>query len=218
MTSIIATETFQINRHDIEIEDTYQWNNKSCNKCSLIKTCSQVVVASPCGTGGLLAIGEAPGADEDLKGEGFIGTAGKTLDKLMAAQGLSRSDYGRANICRCRPPENRKPTKSEMEACIPYLANLIKTIKPKVLLAVGGTPTNILCGKGSLYDIINSQHPWTKQPKAHQELLYALSHVEYIVPMPHTSPLAFNRNAPDGVKWSVIAEAQVAKAVRYCHE
>ena len=127
------------------------WRDTACSHCQNLVSCrTQIVLATPCQTGGLLAIGEAPGADEDLKGIGFIGTAGKTLDRLLSVHGIGRDDYGRANICRCRPPENRKPTSSEISACLPFLADVIHTFKPRVIIAVGGTPTAVFCGKGTL--------------------------------------------------------------------
>lgn len=198
------------------------WQDTACAKCPNLASCrSQVVVASPCVPGGLLAIGEAPGADEDIKGEGFIGTAGKTLDRLMAAEGVARAEYGRANICRCRPPENRKPTAAEVASCLPFLANLIQSCKPKVLLLVGGTATAHVMGAGALNARIEQSRISTFNDfsLAHDVLrkelapLLASQGGLHCVPMPHTSPLAFNRNAPSGEKWAKVAERQVALAV-----
>lgn len=197
-----------------------QWNSKSCSACPSLASCrTQIVIASPCPENGLLAIGEAPGADEDRLGEGFIGTAGKTLDRLFAVHGILRSDYGRANVCRCRPPENRKPSTTEINACIPFLADLIQTVKPKVIVAVGGTPTSVLCGKGTLHSKLVTRHTlsdWSARigaAAAHKGLVHVLSNVPFVVPMPHSSPLAFNRNAPSGEKWATVAERQIAIAV-----
>lgn len=197
------------------------WTATACTRCPHLAACrTQVVVATPSASGGLLAIGEAPGADEDIQGEGFVGTAGKTLDRLLSVHQLKRADYGRANICRCRPPENRKPTGAEMANCLPFLADLLVRTKPRVILAVGGTPTSILCGQGTLHSKLterNADGDWSAAraiDKAHPLIREALTHVEYIVPTPHTSPLAFNRNSPDGEKWAVVAERQVGLAVR----
>lgn len=197
-----------------------QWTDSVCVRCPrLVKCRTQIVLATPSALGGILAVGEAPGADEDTKGEGFIGMAGRTLDRLFLAQGWARADYGRANICRCRPPENQKPTSAEMSACMPFLADLIETTKPKVIIAVGGTPASVLCGPGALYPKIEkatSNNDWSAasfRPFAHAGIQAALSHVSFIVPMPHTSPLAFNRNAPSGEKWALIAERQIALAI-----
>lgn len=203
-----------------KIQSTANWQDKSCTQCADLLACrTQVVVASPCPPGGLLAIGEAPGCDEDRKGEGFIGIAGRKLDALLGANGVGRQAYGRANICRCRPPDNRKPAANEVRSCLPYLANLIQEIRPKVILAVGGTPTSVLCGSGTLYSKINARQEsgdWSAGPSmrlAHLEIRGALEGVSFVVPMPHSSPLALNRNAPSGVKWEEIAKHQVALAV-----
>lgn len=205
----------------VGMSNAMQWNSTICSRCQNLASCrTQIVLATPCQPGGLLAVGEAPGADEDLKGIGFIGTAGKTLDRLLAVHGIARNDYGRANICRCRPPENRKPTAKEISACLPFLADVIQTFKPKVIVAVGGTPTAVFCGKGSLYSrIMERQHStnWSVavgQRVAHIGIRQALEHVSFVVPMPHTSPLAFNRDAPSGEKWAVIAERQIAIAAK----
>lgn len=124
----------------------------TCAACpSLCQSRIQIVLPTPCPAGGLLAVGEAPGADEDAKGEGFVGRAGKTLDTLLAAHGISREAYGRANIVRCRPEGNRKPTAHEVAACLPKLAEFIQECRPAVILLVGGTPTASFLGAGSLY-------------------------------------------------------------------
>lgn len=198
------------------------WQQKNCSLCpNLAAYRTQVVVASPCSTGGLLAIGEAPGVSEDIRGEGFVGDAGKNLDKLLNANGITRDSYGRANVCRCRPPENRKPTSQEIKACVPFLANLIHEVRPKVILAVGGrTSTTVFCGSGSLYSKIKTRsdsNDWSAEfeiQRAHKLIQAELKAVAYIVPMPHTSPLALNRYAPSGEKWSHIAERQVSLAVK----
>lgn len=100
----------------------------------------------------LMFVGEAPGADEDLQGEPFVGKAGELLTKIIGATGLSRSDVYIANILKCRPDTpgqtagNRKPTPEEMQTCIPFLHEQIDLIKPKVLVALGGTAVEGLLG------------------------------------------------------------------------
>jgi DNA polymerase len=191
----------------------------SCDLCpTLCASRTQIVLATPAPLGGLLAIGEAPGAEEDQLGEGFIGRAGRTLDTLLARHGISRSEYGRANICRCRPPNNRKPEKSEIAACLPNLASLILEARPKVLLLVGGTPTTVFFGAGTLFSHIQaaSLAPAAPIEPAHPDLksIRLSARSPRAIPMPHTSPLAFNRFAPDGRKWAAIAEEQIALAVK----
>jgi uracil-DNA glycosylase family 4 len=101
----------------------------------------------------LMFVGEAPGADEDAQGEPFVGKAGQLLTKIIQTMGLSRDTVYIANILKCRPDTpgqtagNRKPTPAEMETCIPYLHEQIDLIKPKVLVALGGTAVEGLLGK-----------------------------------------------------------------------
>ena len=82
-------------------------------------------------------IGEGPGADEDRKGEPFVGRAGQLLDKILTAMELSRNEIYIANILKCRPPQNRDPQPAEMEKCFPYLRQQVAIIKPKLICALG---------------------------------------------------------------------------------
>jgi DNA polymerase len=101
----------------------------------------------------LMFVGEAPGADEDEQGEPFVGKAGQLLTKIIQATGLSRADVYIANILKCRPDTpgqtagNRKPTSGEMATCIPYLHEQIDLIRPRVIVALGGTAVDGLLGK-----------------------------------------------------------------------
>jgi DNA polymerase len=100
----------------------------------------------------LMFVGEAPGEDEDLQGEPFVGRAGQLLTKMILAMGLRREDVYIANIVKCRPdmppgvPGNRKPTRQEMETCVPYLRAQIEVIKPAVMVALGATAVEGLLG------------------------------------------------------------------------
>ena len=85
----------------------------------------------------LMFVGEAPGADEDIQGEPFVGRAGQLLTKIIEAIGLRREDVYIANVIKCRPPNNRNPEPDEVEQCQPFLFRQIDTIKPKVIVALG---------------------------------------------------------------------------------
>jgi uracil-DNA glycosylase len=85
----------------------------------------------------LMFVGEAPGADEDLQGEPFVGRAGQLLTKIIEAIGLTREDVYIANVIKCRPPGNRNPEPDEVEQCEPFLFRQIEVIKPKVIVALG---------------------------------------------------------------------------------
>ena len=101
----------------------------------------------------LMFVGEAPGADEDLQGEPFVGKAGHLLTKIIQTMGLTRESVYIANILKCRPDTpgqsagNRKPTPEEMQTCIPFLHEQIDLIRPKVLVALGATAVDGLLGK-----------------------------------------------------------------------
>ncbi|MBQ6007910.1 MAG: uracil-DNA glycosylase [Kiritimatiellae bacterium] len=84
-------------------------------------------------------VGEAPGADEDRQGLAFVGAAGQFLTKMIAAMGYTRDQVFIANICKCRPPNNRTPSPPEMAACVPYLKRQIARIRPKCLILLGNT-------------------------------------------------------------------------------
>ena len=112
-----------------------------CTKCPLATLGRQHVVpgqgnaASP----DFMFIGEAPGADEDRQGLAFVGAAGQFLTKMIAAMGYTREQIFIANICKCRPPNNRTPSPQEMEACLPYLRRQIAVIRPKCIVLLGRT-------------------------------------------------------------------------------
>jgi uracil-DNA glycosylase family 4 len=162
----------------------------------------------------VLVVGEAPGADEDAQGKGFVGRAGRTLHALMEEFGLRRGyDYGCANIVRCRPPENRRPTETEIANCLPYLADVITKAQPRVVLTVGETATRAITGIRGLTDNIRLLSENRQDPRAAKSLCAQILQTwpdgALLVPMPHTSPLAWNRNAPDGRKWADIGREQV---------
>jgi DNA polymerase len=100
----------------------------------------------------LVFVGEAPGEEEDLQGEPFVGRAGQLLTKMIIAMGLTREQIYIANIVKCRPdmppgvPGNRKPTKLEMETCVPYLRAQLEVIKPTAMVALGATAVEGLLG------------------------------------------------------------------------
>jgi DNA polymerase len=108
-----------------------------CTKCPLGKTRTKFVYGVGNPNADIMFIGEAPGKKEDLQGEPFVGRAGKLLDQILAAMGLTRQDVYIGNILKCRPPENRDPQPDEMKECMPYLKEQIRLIKPKFICALG---------------------------------------------------------------------------------
>jgi len=127
-----------------------------CVKCAhLAATRKNVVFGIGNIEAELMFVGEAPGADEDEQGEPFVGRAGELLTRIIQTMGLARDKVYIANILKCRPDTpgqgtgNRKPTPEEMRTCIPYLHEQIDLIRPKVLVALGGTAVEGLLGKTS---------------------------------------------------------------------
>jgi len=109
-----------------------------CVKCGLHKTRTQTVFGVGDENADWMLIGEAPGAEEDRLGDPFVGQAGKLLDNMLAAIGLSRrANVYIANVLKCRPPGNRNPTPEEVAQCSPHLLQQIGLIKPKLIVAMG---------------------------------------------------------------------------------
>ena len=109
-----------------------------CSRCKLHGLGRTQVVFGVGNPGAqLMFVGEAPGADEDIQGEPFVGRAGQLLTKIIEAIGLTREDVYIANVIKCRPPGNRNPEPDEVEQCAPFLFRQIDTVKPKVVVALG---------------------------------------------------------------------------------
>jgi uracil-DNA glycosylase len=110
----------------------------ACQRCKLRALGrTQVVFGVGNPDADLMFVGEAPGADEDLKGEPFVGKAGQLLTKIIEAIDLRRDQVYIANVIKCRPPGNRNPEPDEVDTCEPFLFRQIDTIKPKVIIALG---------------------------------------------------------------------------------
>ena len=108
-----------------------------CRLCQLHEGRTQTVFGVGDVNADWMLIGEAPGAEEDRRGEPFVGRAGKLLDAMLQAVGLAREKVFIANILKCRPPNNRDPRPEEVLACGNYLAQQINTVKPRLILALG---------------------------------------------------------------------------------
>lgn len=120
-----------------------------CQKCPLYQTRTKAVPGKGAANAKLMLIGEAPGADEDITGEPFVGKAGKHLDKILEAAGFVKEELFICNILKCRPPNNRDPNYSEMNNCAPYLMRQIALIKPKLIGCLGNIATKFMIGANS---------------------------------------------------------------------
>jgi len=110
---------------------------KDCCRCPLHETRTQTVFGVGDRTAQWMFIGEAPGEQEDLKGEPFVGRAGQLLDEMIKAIGLAREEVYIANVLKCRPPNNRDPAPVEATACESYLLSQVALVKPAIIVAVG---------------------------------------------------------------------------------
>lgn len=120
---------------------------RNCTRCPLHATRTQGVLGVGPARCDWLVIGEAPGAEEDRRGEPFVGAAGQLLDAMLRAIGLDRkTNVYIANVLKSRPPGNRDPKPEEVAACLPYLVEQIALIRPKILLAVGRIAAQNLLG------------------------------------------------------------------------
>ena len=108
-----------------------------CTRCGLCEKRHNVVFGGGNRNTDILFVGEGPGEQEDLKGEPFVGPAGKLLDDMLSIIDLDRTNCYIANIVKCRPPENRDPLETEQDACIGYLRNQVALIRPKIIVCLG---------------------------------------------------------------------------------
>lgn len=179
------------------------WRTFDCDFCPrLVDNRKQVVVATPCLEGGVLVVGEAPGKKEDANGIGFVGGAGKEIRAMLRCQGLTEPQFGVANVCRCWPPQGKRnnksfqtsPTDGEISRCLPYLVNLIREVKPRVIIAMGKPSIEVFMGKcATIDDAItaardNKYLASVLLENAHPIIINGhLEKVEYIIPMAHVS-------------------------------
>jgi uracil-DNA glycosylase family 4 len=157
----------------------------ACTACGLCRTRNKAVPGVGDVHAQWLFVGEAPGAEEDAKGEPFVGQAGRLLDNILAALGMKRAqNVYIANVLKCRPPGNRTPTPLEAEACRPYLDRQIALIRPAIIVALGkSAATNLLNVDASIASLRGRVHRYQGVP------LIVTYHPAYLL-----------RNLPDKAK------------------
>lgn len=176
---------------------------EKCAKCSLAKGRTKVVFGTgpvPCN---LMLIGEAPGADEDIQGEPFVGRAGQLLTKILESINIKRPDaIYIANTVMCRPPENRAPFASEQDACRSFLEAQIHLVKPKIIL---------LAGAPAVKAILKIDVPMTKIRGTWQKLpgtdiaVFPLFHPAYLLRNPSKE-----KGSPKWLTWQDMLEVKHA--------
>lgn len=120
----------------------------SCSNCGLCAGRTNLVFSRGNYNSNLVVVGEGPGYYEDQSGEPFVGKSGRLLDNMIKAMGYKKGDVYICNIVKCRPPDNRKPTRSEMDACLPFLEKQLDIVKPDAIVTLGATATEGLLGAG----------------------------------------------------------------------
>ncbi len=194
------SEPMAIEAHETTHTDSQQaWTDlqqqvSQCHSCDLCQTRTQTVFGVGNRHANWLLIGEAPGQNEDLQGEPFVGKAGQLLNEMLRAIGLDREQVYIANMLKCRPPNNRDPQADEVAACNGFLQQQIALLQPKIILAVGRIAAqNLLKTQQPLSRLRGTQHQLdgiplvvvhhpayllrslTEKAKAWEDLQFALS-------------------------------------------
>jgi DNA polymerase len=120
-----------------ETLDHIRKNLGDCQRCKLSTSRKQIVFGVGNPQARLVFVGEGPGADEDAKGEPFVGDAGRMLNRIITAMGLQREQVYICNVVKCRPPQNRNPESNEISACSPFMLRQLLSVKPEVIVALG---------------------------------------------------------------------------------
>lgn len=182
-----------------------EYDVDACERCAdLVAHRSQIVNGVGSGRAGIVFVGEAPGADEDERGEPFVGRSGEILTEKLADRGLDRGDVRITNTVRCRPPDNRDPHVDERANCRGYLDAELATLAPDVVCALGRIPTHELLDRSpTLGDVVGERFP---------EVLGQTAGVDAVlVPCYHPAAMLYDRTKEeviDAVLDDVIALAR----------
>ena len=133
---IAARETLEDIRNDLG----------DCRRCILCESRRNIVFGVGSRSAGVLFVGEAPGRDEDIQSEPFVGEAGQLLTKMIKAMGYERQEVYICNVLKCRPPENRNPLPEEIAECSPFLLRQVQAIAPRAIVALGTFASQTLLG------------------------------------------------------------------------
>lgn len=138
----------------------------TCTICKLSKSRTKTVFGVGAENRPPVAfVGEGPGRNEDAEGVPFVGKAGRLLDKMIVAMGLSREAVYICNVVNCRPPENRTPEPDEIAACSRFLTGQLQAVQPRVIVALGATAAHVLVGgKKPVGDLRRIWHEWRGIP------------------------------------------------------
>lgn len=137
---------------------------RECEKCGLCRGRTNAVPGEGAADAALMWIGEGPGADEDRLGRPFVGKSGQLLTRIIRSMGMSREQVFIGNVVKCRPPNNRAPLPTEIEACMPYLDRQIALVKPRVIVLLGASALHALVSPDA--SITRMRGQWLKRGDA----------------------------------------------------
>lgn len=165
--------------------DSSEYCVADCTKCpALVDHRTQIVNGVGPADADILFVGEAPGENEDLNGEPFVGRSGDKLDDALEQNGLHRNDVRITNVVRCRPPENRDPKKSERNNCKEYLLSEIAAVAPDVIIPIGKIPSE---------ELLDDSVAITKQ--AGEKHTITVGKDDYpVILCPHPAAMFYNRD------------------------
>ncbi len=153
--------------------------------CALKLTATNLVFGDGEPSGGLMLVGEAPGAEEDRQGVPFVGASGRLLDRMLASIGRDRTSAYITNIVFWRPPGNRNPTTAEIAACLPFVERHIELVDPRVLVALGGPAAKTLLGQAKgITKLRGTWHSYATPNLARPVPTMALFHPAYLLRSP----------------------------------
>ncbi len=170
----------------------------ACRHCQLAAGRQQVVVGRGNPRARLMVIGEAPGAQEDASGLPFVGRSGQLLDQLLAEAAIDpHHDAYIANVVKCRPPQNRKPTRAELAACLPWLEQQVQLVNPAVVLLAGASAMDAVLGIRGGITRLRGQWHQSETPWLRGRWLMPVLHPSYLLRNPSRqqgSPLWHTRH------------------------
>ena len=160
------------------LEELFE-KNKNCCRCDLCKSRTQIVFYDGNPQSPVMFVGEAPGEEEDKRGKPFVGRAGQYLNKVLEKVGLPRDRIYITNVCKCRPPGNRKPLPKEMQTCLNvFLKRELEIVQPKVVCCLGATAAEAFLGKAVRITRMRGQfYPNPLFPKSKLFLTYHPAYV-----------------------------------------
>lgn len=166
--AIVETNALNFIDREVQVLANLDWialehRVTACTACRLHQSRTQTVFGAGNQRADWLLIGEAPGADEDLQGEPFVGKAGQLLTQILTALQLPRTQVYIANVLKCRPPDNRNPAPDELACCTPFLDRQIALIQPKIIIALGAfAAQHLLNTNKPIGELRGKQHSYAK--------------------------------------------------------